>query len=227
MLAARGLVRVLNDINNGDTAKAASISALESMLPPKGDVAGKAFEISRLTALQVGVFEKLVAIGCGEEPQREHRAKSTHWFNAVSAAALLDRFFARAASPGEDHKYVTPKALIATESNPVPIALTAREQVELRSHIDALLSPLRVVDLYREVLANAFAPSQWVSPPPVVEENALEPAFAASRGNVVSIRPEAPSAFAGAEFASGLGAGPSHPALFDASDPSGRRSGKP
>jgi hypothetical protein len=49
LLAARGLVRVLNDINNGDTAKAASISALEGMLPPKLALAGGQIDLTKLS----------------------------------------------------------------------------------------------------------------------------------------------------------------------------------
>jgi hypothetical protein len=149
LLTCRALVRVLAEMSAGDTSKASSIVALQGMLPAKAEAAGgKAFDISRLTDRQVGIFERLLAVGCGDEPQREHRCKSSHHWNAMQAVALLDKFFKRVASPDEDHKYQIPRALIATESNPTPVGWTDRERVELRSCLDALLDPLRIVDLY-------------------------------------------------------------------------------
>jgi hypothetical protein len=149
LLAARGLVRVLNEVNNGDVGKAASIDTLMSMLPPKG-AALAPIDMSHLSDRELAALERLVEIGNGTKPRIEHKPKSTRHWLAVELAAKLD-------------------AVVKGNIGEVDVPL--KDLAEVRSLVMSLLSPLLTQDLFRDTFESAFAPYPVV-PLPAVADNA-------------------------------------------------------
>jgi hypothetical protein len=169
-----------------DPRAAQSAAALAALLPSAKDAEGKPPDWDLLTDRQSQILRRLYDIATGERPAvPEHRQKSARHWEALRAAAILDGFYKRAARPDEDWKFQTPAAVWKTSENPVPVTLTATERAELRTAIDLMLRPIRISDLYDEVLRNAYAPTRSAVVPPA-DKNV--PAAAAESAQAIPAR---------------------------------------
>jgi hypothetical protein len=169
MVTARALTRVLAAVSAGDTSKAASIPALEAMLPPKTAQPGRPWDLSKLNNKQLALLDKLACIATGEAvPKSEHRPRSRRYWLAQDLARVLDNGVTGEIGMAE----ASPETLI-----------------EVRGLVTDLLSPLHIPVLFEETFRGAWAY------PPTVENNAPAASPESARavpaaGNVVPIRPD-------------------------------------
>jgi hypothetical protein len=158
MMSARALVRCLGAMCNGDMVRAGSIEVLERMLPPKVDASSAPMDLEKLSDRELGALQRLIEIGQGIKPSREHKPRSARRWLSDQLADVLDAAEKRPGGANEIDK------------------------IECRSLMCSLLSPLwRGEDFWPPYLSALPVPAE---PAPNV---AAEPESVAPN-NVVPLR---------------------------------------
>lgn len=199
----KSICRQVAHLLAGDMS-APDVSALNALVallpPPQSQPAAQPWDLTKLTGSQLNALERLNDICCGRAPERTpHRPKTFAYWNAVDAARIADAVAAR--GPCAD--------------------LTADEKNALENCLMVILSCVNTTPrgLWSEHLEALTPAPAWQNDLP---EHSPDPPKPVAE-NVVPMR----SPSNGGTWPDPLVAGGVSPALFDASDPSGRRRGMP
>jgi hypothetical protein len=184
-------------------AEMVAANALLAQLPKAAEA--KPWDLTLLTDRQLAILERLGTIARGERPAvPPHRQKSDRYWLAIELANKLDA---------------------SVKGNIGEVDVPLKDLAEVRSLVMSLLSPLLTQDLFRDTFESAFAPYPVV-PLPAVADNAPVAVPESARAVPKAVDNVVPLPTRHWTDLVYGGDGPPG-VLFDASDPSGRRSGKP
>jgi hypothetical protein len=137
---------------------ARAVADLVGLLPPK-PVSGPPVDLTKLSDRELGALERLVEIGSGVKPSREHKPKSSRYWASFDLVVLLDRIEARGVSS----------------------SITDEERVEVRSLICGILGTVVLP-------GHLWSPEMFIAPALAEPVATSEPTPLPAPTNVVALR---------------------------------------